>query len=147
VQQGRAHGLRRQWRCARRIRAAVRLNPIGARHSASDSERFLILENDPLAVYAARLPELVHPPGEHALRAQPGEDGEWRPDAFAGERIGYRVSLPFAASLPTRAWIHDAGSRDVRWRLVAAGTDARPGRLVARERRQRSRGQRTARCR
>jgi hypothetical protein len=91
--------------------------------TASDSERFLILENDPLAV--TPLDYLLSARQATLLRAQPGETvaGDL---TRAGERIGYRVSLPLAASLPTRAWIHDAGSRDVRWCLAAAGTDAGP---------------------
>jgi hypothetical protein len=58
-------------------------------------------------------------------RTQPDEtlDGVL---THSGDRVRYRVSLPFAATLPTHAWVHDTGSRDIRWRLLAAGADSGP---------------------
>ncbi|MCB1965138.1 MAG: LEPR-XLL domain-containing protein, partial [Candidatus Accumulibacter sp.] len=46
--------------------------------------------------------------------------------ARAGDRISYRVVVPFGQDLPAQAWVHDAGGDDsnIRWRLLPAGDDA-----------------------
>ncbi|MCB1942384.1 MAG: LEPR-XLL domain-containing protein, partial [Candidatus Accumulibacter sp.] len=58
-----------------------------------------------------------------ALQARPGET-LIAALAVAGDRVSYRITAPFSEPLPAHAWIHDVGSRDVRWRLLPAGGDS-----------------------